>query len=95
MPKRICDEIAVTSNGDISFYEKSLGFDIGYFDDGGGLVRIDIYDLSGLNLRMPSGNEAGANKHWIPGGRTDGGISEAVTDLIPNTFDNITVTELK
>ncbi len=95
MPKNLCDEIAMKANGDISVYEKSLGFDIGHFSDGGGLVRIDIDDLEGLNLRMPSGNEVGANNHWIPGGKTDGGIPEAVTDLIPNTPDNITVTELK
>jgi len=95
MPKNFCDEIAMKAKGDISVYEISLGFDIGHFSDGGGLVRIDINDLKGLNLRMPSGNEAGANNHWIPGGKTDGGIPEAVTDLIPNTIDNITVTELK
>lgn len=43
---------------------------------------------------MPSGNEYGANSHWIPGGKTDGGVSEAVTDLIPNISDNLTVTEI-
>lgn len=61
-------------------YEKSLGFDEEYIADGSGLVRIDIDNLDGLNLRMPSGNEAGANNHWIPGGKTDGGISEAISD---------------
>ena len=94
MPKNYCDEIANIANGDISIYESKLGFDIGHFDDGGGLVRIDIDDLSGLELRMPSGNEYGANSHWIPGGKTDGGIPEAVTDLIPNISDNITITEI-
>ncbi|MDO5650177.1 MAG: hypothetical protein Q4G11_06185, partial [Gallicola sp.] len=95
MPKNYCDEIAIKANGDISFYEKSLGFDVGHFDDGGGLVRINVDNIEGLNLRMPSGNEAGANSHWIPGGKTDGGVSEAVTDLIPNKPDNVTVGELK
>ena len=95
MPKNYCDEIATTANGNISVYEKSLGFDIGYFDDGGGLVRIDIDNLDGLNLRIPSGNEAGANSHWIPGGKTDGGVSEAITDLIPNNPSNISITEIK
>ncbi len=95
MPKNYCDDIANIANGDISIYEKSLGFDIGHFEDGGGLARIDIENIEGLNLRMPSGNEAGANSHWIPGGKTDGGVSEAITDLIPNVSDNIKITEIK
>lgn len=44
-------------------------------------------------MRIPSGNEYGVNDHWIPGGITDGGIPEAVTDLIPNKPDNVTITE--
>jgi len=50
--------------------------------------------LEGLNLRIPSGNEAGANSHWIPGGKTDGGVLEAITDLISNVPDNVTVYKL-
>ncbi len=95
MPKNYCDEIATKANGDISVYEKLLGFDEGHFADGGGLVRIDVDNLDGLNLRIPSGNEAGANSHWIPGGKTDGGVPEAVTDLIPNDPSNVLITELK
>jgi len=35
------------------------------------------------NIRVPSGNEAGAwQGYWVPGGYTDGGIPEAVTDQI-------------
>lgn len=30
---------------------------------------------------MPSGNESGANKNWIPGGKTSGGYTEGVMDL--------------
>ncbi len=95
MPKNFCDEIAANANGNIGIYEKALGFDIGHFEDGGGLIRIDIDNLDGLNLHMPSGNEAGANSHWIPGGKTDGGIMEAITDLIPNTPNNVKITELR
>ena len=65
--------------------EKSLGFEPGHFSDHGGLVRIDISDLSDLNLRVPSGNEMGANEFWIPGGYTKGGIPEAIVDQIPIT----------
>ena len=48
-----------------------------------------------LNLRIPSGNEAGANSHWVPGGKTDGGVPEAISDLIPNVPNNVTVLEIK
>lgn len=95
MPKTYCDKITIKANGDISVYETSLRFDIGYFDDGGGLVRIDINSVEGLNLRAPSENEAGVSNHWIPGGKTDGGVPEAITDLIPNNPSNVTITELK
>lgn len=95
MPKNYCDEVAKQADGDVSIYEIRLGFDVGHFSDGGGLVRIDIDSLEGLNLRMPSGNEYGANNHWIPGGYTDGDVPEAVTDLIPNVSGNVTITELK
>jgi len=40
-----------------------------------------VADPSGL--RMPSGNEFGANEKWIPGGKTSGGILEATVDQIP------------
>lgn len=95
LPKNYCDDIASKAAGDIGYYEKTLGFDTGHFSDGGGLVRIDIENLDGLNLRIPSGNEAGANSHWIPGGKTDGGVPEAISDLIPNVPNNVTVSEIK
>lgn len=48
-------------------------------------VRIDIPNP--VNLRMPSGNELGANTDWIPGGFTGGGIPEATIDpAVPGTF---------
>merc|ERR1719229_347392 len=54
------------------------------------VIMVEIYghDLHGLNLRMASGNEEGANIDWIPGGYTsaDGGktvgLREAVIDTI-------------
>lgn len=44
------------------------------------LVRVDIPDPQELNLRIPSGNEAGANDYWIPRGRLPDGAPEAVID---------------
>lgn len=95
MPKSFCDDIAIKADGNIGVYELTLGFDEGHFVDGGGLIRIDINDLSGLNLRIPSGNEAGVNSHWIPGGKTEGGIPEVITDLIPNNPNNVITIEIK
>lgn len=43
-------------------------------------------ELSGL--RMPSGNEGGANAQWIPGGDLPTGVPEAVID-IPETATGI------
>ena len=94
MPKNYCDEIATKANGNIDVYEKLLGFDEGHFAKGGGLVRIDIKDVTDLNLRIPSGNEYGANSHWIPGGYTEGGVPEAISDLIPNTMNKVIIKEL-
>lgn len=89
MPKNYCDSVISKANGDISIIEKELGFPEGYFRDGGGLIRIDVNDVNGLNIRMPSGNEAGANSLWIPGVKTSGGVPEAITDIIPLERTNI------
>ncbi len=40
-------------------------------------------ESSSSGLKMPSGNEFGANEKWISGGRTSGGILEARVDQIP------------
>ena len=46
----------------------------------GNIVRVDVKDPEDYGLRMPSGNESGANDEWIPGGQLPTGISEAVID---------------
>ena len=83
MPKNYCDKVIAKSNGNLLFIEKALGFPEGYFSDGGGLIRIDAPDTPDLNIRIPSGNETGANKLWVPGGYTLGGGPEAITNTIP------------
>lgn len=85
MPKSFCDKIEKEVGGDISVWEKILSFDPGYFASQGGIVRIDILEFKDLNLRIPDGNEAGANEYWIPGGYTVGDTPEAVTNRIPKT----------
>ena len=85
MPKSVCDDIAKAANGNLAVYEEALGFPPGYFYGHGGLVRMDVVEVEDLHLRLPSGNEAGANSYWLPGGYTSGGVPEAVTDLIPKS----------
>ncbi|MEY8780036.1 hypothetical protein AB9K32_06385 [Allomuricauda sp. XS_ASV26] len=53
---------------------KKLGVPESQLD--GNLVRIDFKLTDKIDI--PSGNEFGANSDWIPGGKTSGGISEAV-----------------
>ncbi len=93
MPKTVCDDIAKAANGNLAVYEQALGFEPGYFRGHGGLVRIDVLDVADLHIRIPSGNEAGANAWWVPGGYTSGGVPEAVSDLIPKS--RILVTRLQ
>ena len=93
MPKSVCDDIAKAANGDIAVYEQALGFEPGYFKGHGGLVRIDVTEVADLHVRIPSGNEAGANAWWLPGGYTSGGVPEAVSDLVPKS--RIIVTRLQ
>ena len=53
------------------------------------VLRIDIPEPQTYNLRIPTGNEAGANDLWLPGGLLPDGLSEAVidgSDIPPNGY---------
>ena len=76
MPTSVADDLTARAGGDISELERLLGLDPGEL--GTNPVRIDIANPSGL--RIPSGNEKGANPKWIPGGYTSGGIPEIIID---------------
>ena len=76
MPSSIADDLIKRADGDVRILEELLGFDPGYL--GNSPVRIDISNPSGL--RIPNGNELGANEYWVPGGYTSGGIPEAIID---------------
>ena len=78
MPSSQVDEIMRTTGGDPRLMEQALGLPDGYLNDK--VVRLDIPKTDGLDLRIPSGNEAGANEQWIPGGHLPTGVSEAVLD---------------
>lgn len=94
MPKSVCDDIDRAAKGNLAVYEEALGFAPGYFSGHGGLVRIDVVEVEDLHLRLPSGNEAGANSYWLPGGYTSGGVPEAITDLIPKSRIIVTLLPL-
>jgi len=62
------------SNLSIDYLEDALGYNPGALQN----KTIYIYDVPSPSLKMPSGNEGGANNLWLPGGKTSGGRSEAV-----------------
>jgi len=62
--------------------EKKLGLPKGRFGDGGNLIRIDVKNIEKYNPRLPSGKESGADKRFIPGGRTKGGVPEVIIDPV-------------
>lgn len=78
MPTSVADDLLLQANGDIRYLETLLGLDPGELGDSP--VRVDIPNPQGL--RMPSGNERGANNNWLPGGYTTRGVPEAVVDQI-------------
>ena len=76
------DDLIKKSHGEISIIEQELGIPAGnwkYYK----IVRIDIPKPKKLHIRIPSGNEIGANELWIPGGKLPNGYSESVIDPIP------------
>jgi len=82
MPKSSMDNLLAETGKDINKISNKLGINP---DDwkGRDIVRIDIPSNSVLNLRMSSGNEMGANKYWLPGGKLPTGYPEAVINNIP------------
>ena len=85
LPKSQADELLTKAGGDVNKLEDLLGLDRGTL--GNNPVRIDVDNPTGL--RMPSGNERGANDKWLPGGKTSGGTLEATVDQIPVDIINV------
>ncbi|WP_443938772.1 RHS repeat domain-containing protein [Pedobacter sp. MW01-1-1] len=63
----------------------------------GELIRVDIKPsvLKELNLRVPLGNEVGANSLFVPGGKTVGGTTEAIVNGIPKNSSGVKISEVK
>lgn len=88
MPKSEVDALIRQTGGEPRAMEQALGLPDGFFDQGA--VRVDVPSPGSQGLRMPSGNEAGANDQWVPGGILPGGFSEGVVDagsLRPGQYD--------
>ena len=84
MPAKEFDALMGRSGGDLRAVERELGLDPGYLGDSNTFVAfVERGDLDGL--RIPTGNEWGANQNWLPGGYTSGGVPEAVADLPKGT----------
>ena len=79
MPKSEADALIDATRGDPRAMERALGLPDGFLDLND-VLRIDIDHPEEYGLRIPSGNEAGANENWIPGGLLPDGASEAVVD---------------
>jgi hypothetical protein len=47
------------------------------------IFRVDLEAANQRNLRLATGKETGANPLWEPGGKTSGGMPEAVIDPVP------------
>lgn len=77
IPRDQADALINASNGNARTIESALGLPEGFLDSNT-LVQIDIDHPADYGLRLPSGNEAGANSQWLPGGRLPNGLSEAV-----------------
>ncbi|OZG73567.1 hypothetical protein BTA51_11230, partial [Hahella sp. CCB-MM4] len=80
MPSSEADELLLTTNGNKRAMEKALGLPDNFLETNE-LYRVDFPQPSENGLRMPSGNEAGANEFWLPGGKLPDGNSEAIVDV--------------
>lgn len=68
------------AGGNLKIVEQRLGLDPGTLKDGDTLIAyVKREDATGL--RIPTGNEGGANDRWVPGGYTSGNVIEAVVDF--------------
>jgi hypothetical protein len=81
LPKGEADRLLAKAAGDPRKLEAALGLPAGQLDSAT-LVRVDFSPkaLDELNMRIPNGNEAGANTQWLPGGVLPSGANEAVID---------------
>lgn len=90
------DQILRATGGDARKLEQALGRPEGQLD-GDALAKVDFAPelLDDLGVRMPTGNEAGANENWLSGGFLPFGTNEAVLDGARATADQYSITTVK
>jgi hypothetical protein len=93
MPHHEVDEIFAKAAGDKRILEQKLGLPEGFLEKEK-IVRIDIPTPKELGLRIPSGNEAGANEFWLPGGKLPDGNLEAIIDAGKISRDRLITTPI-
>lgn len=76
MPTEHVQNVIANADGDVSKIESQLGLNPG--DLTPPLVIVEFPTLTSSDVRMPSGNETGANDSWIPFGHLPTGIPEGV-----------------
>ncbi len=82
MAKQEMDAMLQKTARNVAAIEIELGIPAGSWQ-GKTLSRIDVSNPEALHVRLPSGNEMGANSLWLPGGKLPTGYSEAVIDRVP------------
>ena len=78
-------EVLVRTGGDHHKTEKVLALDKGALASGDAVVAV-VSAHNAPGVRVPSGNEQGANSDWMAGGYTKLGIPEAVVNLRKKPF---------
>ena len=76
------EELMASTQGDMALIEKELAIPAGDWQSRV-MCRVDVKLPKDFDLRMPSGNEEGANEFFKPGGFTANGVPEAVVNAIP------------
>jgi hypothetical protein len=76
------DDLVLRAQGDMNLIETELAIPKGNWASRE-MCRVDVKYSEDIRLRMPSGNEQGANEFFTPGGFTANGQAEAVIDPIP------------
>ena len=79
LPKRQADEMMELAKGNSLKLADNLGIPRSMLEKDT-LIRVDISNPRNAGLRLPSGNEAGANLNWMPGAKLPNGNTEAVID---------------
>ena len=94
LPSKQADKLVEATNNDPVKLADALGIPRDMLQNNS-LLRIDIPNPNQNGLRLPSGNEAGANPMWIPGGKLPNGNSEAIIDVGKLSSDKYIVTPIK